>query len=140
MKYYTPVAIRFRDLDSLGHVNNAVFISYVEEGRIGYFRKVIGRNHDWSKFGTLLAHTSIDYHHPIYLEDELLCGVEITSQGEKSFEVQFELVVQKEDGSQTLCASGKNVLVCFDNIAFKTASIPDEWREKVAAFNLSSVE
>lgn len=140
MKHYTPITIRFRDLDSLGHVNNAVFITYVEQGRIGYFRKLIGRNHDWSKFGTLLAHTSIDYHHPIYLEDDLSCGVEITKVGEKSFEVQFDLIVAKEDGTKTVCATGKNILVCFDNVAFKTALVPDDWRKKVEQFNSAPIK
>lgn len=134
MKHRTPITIRFRDLDALNHVNNAVFITYVEQGRIGYFRKVIGRNHDWSKFGTLLAHTSIDYLKPILLDDELYCDVEIVKMGEKSFEVSFELVVVS-DQVNTLCAKGKNVLVCFDNIKMSTALVPDDWRKKVEHFN-----
>ncbi len=134
MKHRTPITIRFRDLDAMNHVNNAVFITYVEQGRIGYFRKVIGREHDWSKFGTLLAHTSIDYLHPILLHDELYCDVEIVKLGEKSFEVHFELVVRSAKGDK-LCAKGKNVLVCFDNTQMKTAPVPIDWREKVEHFN-----
>lgn len=136
MKHRTPITIRFRDLDAMNHVNNAVFITYVEQGRIGYFRKVIGRNHDWSKFGTLLAHTSIDYLHPILLDDELYCDVEIVKIGEKSIDVHFELVVVSDEGSK-LCAKGKNVLVCFDNAKMSTALVPEQWRKKVEHFNVT---
>jgi len=132
--FYTPIHVRYNDIDVFGHVNNAVFISYVEEGRIGYFQKVVGKKHDWSKFGTLLAHTSIDYHHPIYMEDNVECGVSITSFGEKSIDVAFEIRVIKEDQKVIKCASGKNVLVCFDNVAFRTALVPNEWKEKVTKF------
>ncbi len=38
--YLTPFDVRFRDLDSLGHVNNAVYLTYFEIARIGYWRKL----------------------------------------------------------------------------------------------------
>ncbi len=37
-----PIQIRWRDLDALGHVNNAVFISYFEYARLAYIRDLLG--------------------------------------------------------------------------------------------------
>ena len=41
--YVWPVEVRFRDLDALGHVNNAVFLTYLESARIGYWLELTGR-------------------------------------------------------------------------------------------------
>ena len=134
MKFRTEIPIRFRDLDALGHVNNAVFFTLIEQGRIAYFQNVIGKRHNWNTFGVLIAHNSIDYFAPIHLEDKVICGISVPAIGQKSIEVVFELYKQNEEGKQTLCAKGKNVLVCHDHVKGSTAPVPPEWREKFSAF------
>ena len=37
-----PVTVRWRDTDALGHVNHAVFLTYLEEGRDAFFAQVLG--------------------------------------------------------------------------------------------------
>ena len=133
MKHITPIPVRFRDLDSLGHVNNAVFVTYVEMGRIDYFNEAIGKRNNWHEFGTLIAYTSIDYITPIFLHDEVYCHVETTRMGTKSFDVYFELF-KNVDGKDIICAKGKNVLVCYDNVKQQTANIPDDWKVKVEEY------
>jgi len=52
-KYKTLIPIRFSDIDSFGHVNNAVYLTYFEIARIGYWKEII--NWDWSNTGIILG-------------------------------------------------------------------------------------
>jgi len=62
-----PINIRFSDFDSLGHVNNAVYLTYLEEARVKYFETVIEHHKeiDWWENGIILANISIDFRKPI---------------------------------------------------------------------------
>jgi len=43
--YTTEIDVRFRDIDAMGHVNNAVYATYIEQARTEYFRDVLRRRH-----------------------------------------------------------------------------------------------
>ena len=47
MEQPIKIQVRFSDLDTLGHVNNAVYLSYFEMARIAYFTPLLGENWDW---------------------------------------------------------------------------------------------
>ena len=134
MKFYTPVPIRFRDLDAMAHVNNAVYFTLVEQGRIDYFQHVIGKRHNWKEFGVLIVRNEIDYLYPIVLEDTVECGVSVSNIGKKSITVEFELVIRKDDNTDIIAARGKNVLVCHDHTKMESALVPTEWIEKFTQF------
>ena len=70
-KHKTPVQIRFKDIDKLGHVNNANHLTYFELARMKYFEDVIGDQIDWKKQGVILARIEINYKLPILLEDKI---------------------------------------------------------------------
>lgn len=135
MKFYAPIEIRFRDLDAMAHVNNAVYLSYVEQARIAYFQHVIGSRHNWQKFGVLIVKNQINYNAPIHLEDEVVCGIEVNRIGNKSIEVHFSIEKAIDSSmNRVVCAYGNNVLVCHDHERKETASVPTVWKQKLQAF------
>jgi acyl-CoA thioester hydrolase len=70
------IEIRWRDVDAAGHVNNAVYLTYLEEARIEWLRCVLGSEGDQWDF--VLAHVSIDYLREIRQSDEIVlvcCGL-----------------------------------------------------------------
>ncbi len=134
MKLFTPVHVRFRDLDALGHVNNAVYHSYVEEARVAYFDKVVGTRHDWDAFGVLLARTEINYLKPIHFKEDITCGIEIISLGNTSIEVAFALFKKLNSDDMEEVCSGKNILVCRDHTTNSTAPIPADWKNAIEKF------
>ena len=134
MKFYAPIHIRFRDLDAMAHVNNAVYFTFAEQGRIDYFQHVIGKRHNWKAFGVLIVHSEIDYLYPIVLEDRVECGVEVIKIGKKSLTVQFEMVIRKENQDDILAARGQNVLVCHNHATTETALVPADWITKITAY------
>jgi len=118
--------IRFADIDVAGHVNNAVYLSYFEQGRMHYFKEVIGNSWDWKKYGIIVARNEIDYLQPVLLNDEVYVTAAIGEVGNKSFKMHMHIFKKKE--SQTVdCARGIVTVVCFDYEKQQTISVPEVW-------------
>jgi acyl-CoA thioester hydrolase len=119
--YVHREAVRFRDLDGMGHVNNAVFMTYMETARLNYFRSLgLGDN---PLEGMILARAEVDFRSPIELGEQIEVGVRAGRIGTKSFDLEEEV---RADGR--LAAEGKFVLVAYDYAANVSREIPEEWR------------
>ncbi|MFK7755725.1 MAG: acyl-CoA thioesterase [Flavobacteriales bacterium] len=127
MKLRITVPVRYRDIDSMGHVNNAVYLSYFEQARIGYFMEAIGGEWNWTEHGTIVARHEIDYLRPILLNDTVFIDTYIESAGESSFIMCYEVYNQKNK----MCTKGKTVLVCYDFRAQKKSPVPEKWKALV---------
>jgi acyl-CoA thioester hydrolase len=115
--------VRFRDLDSLGHVNNAVFLTYLEEARIAYLDPLGAEASNM-----ILARVEIDFRAPLRMGDELEIGVRPARLGTKSFELEYEV-----RSGETLAAEAKTVLVSYDYASGRAVELPESWREALAA-------
>lgn len=125
-----PVQVRFRDLDAMGHVNNAVYLTYLEMGRLAYYRELMGLKRP-SDFNFILAHVSIDFRSPVALGETVYVGVRVTRVGRKSFQFAYEL---REGESARLIAEATSVQVMYDYQHQKPVPIPDEFRRRLEAF------
>jgi acyl-CoA thioester hydrolase len=119
--------VRFRDLDPMGHVNNAVFLTYIESARFA-FLKHIGVAPTLEDMNLVVARVEIDFRAPVRLGDEVEVTVRASRFGDKSFDLHHELRV----GGSTV-AEAKTVLVTYDYSRHEAVPIPHEWREKLAA-------
>ncbi len=126
--YFVPIQVRFKDIDRLGHVNNANHHVYIETARVQFFTEKFGKDNDFSKHGIILAHTEIDYIKPIFLHDQVLVSLKVTKLGNKSFNLEHYIVKQNKDGDLEPLAHVKGVLVCIDYTINQTISIPEHWR------------
>jgi acyl-CoA thioester hydrolase len=124
------INIRFADIDVMGHVNNAVYLSYFEQARMAYFKDLLKGEWDWNKHGILLARNEIDYKLPVLLHDDLSIHTRVTHIGKKSLTLSYRVDVERA-GERMVCAEGKSVLVCFDYHENQTIEVPTEWREKM---------
>lgn len=126
-----PVEVRFRDLDAIGHVNNAVFLTYLESARIAYWLELTGRT-GLGGMDMILARLEIDYRSPASYREQLDIGVRIASLRRSSFTMELRIVLR---GGQRLVAESRNVLVYYDYAAGRSAPIPEELRHKILARN-----
>ena len=129
--FTVPVQIRYADIDSLQHVNNARYFTFMEQARTEYFAHLglwDGRNMD--KLGVILAQTSCDYQRPIRFGDQVEVTIETVRLGSKSFQMAYQ--IQSSQGEHY--ASGEATLVCFDYDREETIPIPTEWRKTLADF------
>jgi acyl-CoA thioester hydrolase len=117
--------VRFRDLDGMGHVNNAVFFTFMESARIAYLSSLgAGINPQQS---LILARTEADFRSPIAFGETVEVGVRTSRVGTKSFELEYEL-----RAGGRLAAEGKSVLVGYDYERGASVEFPAEWREWLA--------
>jgi acyl-CoA thioester hydrolase len=63
------IQVRFSDCDMMGHVNNAVYLSYFEMARIYYFGILLAKDRDWKKEGVLLRKNEVEYLKPVLLHE-----------------------------------------------------------------------
>ena len=118
--------VRFRDVDAMGHINNAVFASYVEQARIEYLRSM-GLLDGPLYMGMILARLELDFLAPGQPRGEVEIGVRPTRSGTKSFELEYELQQQG-----IAIARGVTVLVAYDYERSHSVPLPDAWREQLA--------
>jgi acyl-CoA thioester hydrolase len=125
-RYVFAQEVAFRDLDAFGHVNNGVYLTYIENARIGYARDVIGIE---SLEGLLMivASVKIDFRSRANLGDTLEIGARTTRVGTKSFDLEHEIRAQYG----RLVAEAQTTLVAFDYDADQTMPIPPEWRKRI---------
>jgi acyl-CoA thioester hydrolase len=128
-RFTLPVDVRFRDLDALGHVNNAVYLTYLESARLAWWFQVTGRE-GLSALGMMLARVEVDYRAPIALGQSLEVGVRCASIGRSSFTLEFRI---EEPQVRRLLAEARKVLVHYDHQAGRSLPIPPELRERLLA-------
>ena len=118
------VELRWRDMDAYGHVNNAVYLNYLEEARDAWVQEVLGKVTDTWDF--VLARVAIDFKQELKQEDGAVlvrCGLE--SFGRSSVRTREEIV--KQDG--TISAVAESVIVARDPRAGRSRPLNEVERE-----------
>ena len=103
----------------MGHVNNAVFSTYLEEARID----VLGGLRPF-----ILARVEIDFRSQRRAGEEIEIGTRCSRIGTKSFDLQHEIWA-----GDRLVAEAKSVLVGYDYERGQSAAIPERWRKRLSA-------
>lgn len=137
--YVLEQKVTWRDLDAWGHVNNAVYATYVENGRLGYLEQALGPLTGTAgpeitkpgRWGLILAELNITYRSPAYLSETLLIGVRIPEIRNSSFIIDTRI---EEKTTGRLVATSRAVMVHYDYTEKKPVPVPQEWREALALF------
>ncbi len=132
--YTTTIEIRFADLDAYGHVNNAIFFSYLEQARVKLFQEYFGGFLD-SPLLFLVVHAECDYRLPITLNDRLLISLHLEQLRYSSFTFSYLL----HDGDGREFATARTVMVGYDPQAKKPVALPLEIRQTFAQFGSPGV-
>jgi acyl-CoA thioester hydrolase len=115
-----PVA--WGDMDSMGHVNNAVYLRWLENVRFDLFERMgVSRLHREEGKGPILARVSVDFLSPVTFPDKLLVSARVTALGNKSFTLRNE-VWSLARGA--LCARAEAVIVMVDYGSVCTIAVP----------------
>lgn len=124
--FETTFRPRYRDLDVNGHVNQAVYLSYLEQARNRYWAEVVGIRHD--RAPVAMVRQEIEYQAPITLDHEVTVAQRITDIGRTSFTIDYEV---RADGRPV--ATAEIVLLALDRETGEAIPIPDDWREPIEA-------
>lgn len=120
-----PLQTRFNDYDSKGHVNNAVYLTYFELGRVQAWLAAGGEvDGDF-----ILAEARISYRSPALMGEPLVLEVTTVEIRTKAWVWHYRVLDERDD---RVVAEGETVQVMFDYVARKTVPIPPAIREGLA--------
>jgi acyl-CoA thioester hydrolase len=125
-----PIELRWRDLDAFNHVNNANFMTYVEEARIRWFSEA---SDDWftDAHGPLLAAITMNYRIPIPYPAEIAVEMFAERIGNSSLTIGHR-IVGASDNPETVYADGHAVLVWIDRANGRPTPLPQGIRKAAA--------
>jgi len=130
--FYHLIEVRYGDLDPQGHVNNAKFLTYMEQGRVFYLKQLkLWEGGSFLDLGVILADVHITFRKAIQFGDPIRVGVRITQIGNKSMTSEY-CIEDARDASEF--ASGTSVLVAYNYHNRRSVPIPEEWRKAILQF------
>jgi acyl-CoA thioester hydrolase len=129
-RFRLQIQARFRDCDMFGHVNNAVYFTYMEEARWVYWRQLTGDFPHGSLPGLILARAECDFIRPIRTGERIDVWLGTTKIGRTSVAMDCEMLDEKG----ALVAKGKTVMVTYDYASVKPIPVPDWCRAKLEEY------
>lgn len=131
-RFFVPLTVRYSDLDPQGHVNNARYLTYLEEARIAYIRELgLWDGESFLDVGIIIAEARVVYRAAITIGQNLRAGVRTARLGSKSLMMEYIL---EDAGDGRLLATGSTVLVTYDYHQNQTIPVPESWRQAITAY------
>ena len=131
-RHVEPITVRWGDMDTMGHVNNAKYFTYCESARMSYFR-AIRMNHyrEGERHGPALAAAHLNFRRQVHYPAELDVRTRTTEIGRSSFRMDYEIVHR---GTEERVADGHGVIVWVDYDAGRSIPLPEGLRESIRRF------
>lgn len=132
-KFSKELQLRWNDMDALGHVNNAIFITYFETAR-GYYMMEACPGWDWRKHMFVIANVHVDFKKEMVLLDQKPTVWMRTSKlGKKSFTLEY-VITSEKNGVQVIHAKGTTTQIMFDMRQRTTIEIEPWMKENLTAY------
>ena len=128
-RVHCPIEVRFRDCDAMGHVNNAVYLTYLEIARFAYWKAAdIGRLEGDISYP--IARVEIDFRASAVTGDVIDVALAVRAIGKRSFTMEYEMRDQKDQ----LLVTARSVQVAYDYAAKQSVAVPDAIRARISEF------
>jgi acyl-CoA thioester hydrolase len=131
------VDVRFADTDAMGHVNNAVYLTYCEMARIRYWTDVTGEpvaaGHEGAE-SLILAEARITYRAPVFHTEVVTIETRATTVGRSSFTLEHRLTAAAAGEAARLVAVSDSVMVRYDYATGRPAPLSDDIVAAIEAF------
>jgi acyl-CoA thioester hydrolase len=131
------IEVRFADTDAMGHVNNAVYLTYCEMARIRYWTDVTGEpvaaGHEGAE-SLILAEARITYRAPVFHSETVTVETRATHIGRSSFTLEHRLTACGPGGSPRLVATSDSVMVRYDYEADRSSPLSPAFVDAIEAF------
>jgi acyl-CoA thioester hydrolase len=126
--YHTfPIQIRFTDVDRFGHVNNTIYFTYFDLGKIEYFASACPVM-DLRKDGVVVVHIETDFLSQILANDRIAVQTAVSEIGNKSLILIQQIIDTTINEIKCTC---KSILVAFDLERKEAKEVPEEWKEAI---------
>ena len=131
-RFYHPITVRYGDLDPQAHVNNARYLTYLEQARVAYVAHLgLWDGRSFMDIGIILADIHLTFQAPIQFGQAVQVGLRVARLGNKSLDMHYQI---EETQSGREFAKGSTVIVTYDYRSGATMPIPDKWRKTIIEF------
>lgn len=130
-KYIEPIQIRFNDIDGQRHVNNAVYQSYYDIGRAGYFTAISGEEYQTGGRSVVVASVQTDFLKPIFLHDKVQVETRVKTIGNKSLTMEQKIA---DSTTGDIKSTSTTIFVGFDYDEQLTMTIPADMRNMIEEY------
>lgn len=130
-RHSLPLQIRFSDIDMLGHLNNNVYMTFFDLGKIEFFCTVLGRRVAAPDLCLVVVHVDCDFLSPSFLGDDLQVWTRVERVGMRSLTLQ-QRIVDRTTGV-TKCV-GRTVMAGYDPDTLGSAPVKEEWIDALERF------
>lgn len=124
-RFEIPLQIRFRDTDMMGHMNHAVFVTYLETARVAWLAS-LSEEHGLQRIPIIIAKVEVDYHYPLTIRDRPKVALWVSHIGKKSFTFEYS-VYEEKDNEQITYATASTVIVYYNYQENRSEEIPETW-------------
>ena len=130
--FFHPIEVRYGDLDAQQHVNNARYLTYMEQARLAYTQHLgLWDGGSFVDLGMIVAEIQISYRAPIHFGLPVRVGVRVSRLGNKSMTWEYRLENAQDGG---LFATATSVQVAYDYRESHSIPVPDRWRTEITRF------
>ena len=131
LRHRTPLQVRFRDTDAFGHVNNAVFLTFLELARIRYLLDIVEPDETFDRLPLILARVELDFRSPIQFGDDVEVETQVDRIGRSSIAMSHRMTAGVD---HRLVGEAQSVLVTYDYAIARPMPVPDEWRRRIGDY------
>jgi acyl-CoA thioester hydrolase len=129
MKFRIELPVQFRDIDVMGHVNNATYLQYMETARVELARN-LGQLTSGFRPGFIIASAHVDFKKPIRDERRIAVSVWVSRIGDRSWDLDYS--VGEPRGAEF--AVGRTTQAAYDYKARSAIQIPGGLKRKFAKY------
>lgn len=127
-KLQLELPVRWGEMDAFQHVNNTVYLKWVEQARVEYLRQFVLGNLDQITMGPILARQDIRYIFPITYPDTVIVGYRVSEIQEDRLLCEAKIYSKKYE---RLSAIAYVTIMAYDFGALRKADIPVDWVMKI---------
>ena len=131
LRHRTPLQVRFRDTDAFGHVNNAVFLTFLELARIRYLLEILEPDETFDRLPLILARVELDFRSPIQFGEDVEVDTQVDRIGRSSIAMSHRMTA---GAGRRLAGEAQSVLVTYDYAIARPMPVPDEWRRRIGEY------
>lgn len=130
--YWKAIEVRWGDMDAMGHVNNTVYLIYLESARIDFLRKLgVAGKQGGRSHGPTLVSVTCDFKKQVVYPAVVDVGVRVENIGRRSVRLKYGLFIH---GTDEIVAVASTVNAWIDYAVERAIELPEELRSALAEY------
>lgn len=126
-----PLQIRFNDIDVVGHLNNSIYLQFLDLGKMQYFNAIMKEGITWKQVPVVIVNINVNFYSPTYMDEQIEVRTQTLRLSERSLTLE-QRIVNPQTGDVKCVA--QTVMAGFDARTASSAPIPEDWKKAIYEF------